>query len=78
MHKYSDTNIFPLPFEFEAINHYLDEVVEYLKTLDVYSEGIRPYRKTIVPKSDVGFRIATQLDPIDTIITNAIIYEISE
>ncbi|MBT3320101.1 MAG: hypothetical protein HN948_05285 [Clostridia bacterium] len=78
VNKYSDTNIFPLPFEFEAINHYLDEVVEYLKTLDVYSEGIRPYRKTIVPKSDVGFRIATQLDPIDTIITNAIIYEISE
>ena len=74
--KYQDTNIFPFPFEFSAIFEFEDDVINYLEHLDVYSVGIRPYRTALVPKSQVGFRIATQLDPIDTIITNAVIYEI--
>lgn len=74
--KYSDTYIFPRPFEFEAINEYWPEVKSYLLDMDVYSEGIRTFRRSLTPKSELGFRISTQLDPLDTIISHAIIYEI--
>ena len=74
--KYNDTFIFPRPFEFDAINEYWSEVKSYLLDMDVYSEGIRTYRRSLTPKSELGFRISTQLDPLDTIISHAIIYEI--
>jgi hypothetical protein len=76
INKYNDTYIFPRPFEFEAINQNWTEVLDYLKSLNILECGIRPYRSEITPKSQVGFRISTQLDPLDSIIYNAIIYEI--
>lgn len=76
--KFQDTNIFPFPFEYLAIFEFENEVISYLESLDIYSAGVRPYRTALVPKSQVGFRIATQLDPLDAIITNAVIYEIHE
>lgn len=78
INKYNDTYIFPRPFEFEAINEYFDEVLTHLESIDVLNNGIRPYRSEITPKSHVGFRISTQLDPLDSIIYTAIIYEIAE
>lgn len=74
--EHNDTYIFPRPFEFDAINEYWSEVKSYLLNMDVCSEGIRSYRKSLTPKSELGFRISTQLDPLDTIISHAIIYEI--
>ncbi len=76
INKYSDSYVFPKPFEFEAINENWDDVRSYLLTIDVYSNGVRPYRTTITPKSSVGFRICTQLDPLDSIVYSALIYEI--
>ena len=76
--KYSDTYLFPKPFEFDAILSDVDEVVDHLRNLDVMSAGIRNYRSILSPKSAKGFRIATQLDPIDSIISLAILYEISD
>ncbi|MCX6272222.1 MAG: reverse transcriptase domain-containing protein [Bacteroidetes bacterium] len=73
--KNLDTYVFPYPFEYSAINENLQEVVDHIKQLDVLNNGIRPYRTSVTPKSLVGFRITTQLDPLDSIITNAIIYE---
>lgn len=78
INKYNDTYIFPLPFEFEAINYKLNNVLEYLENIDVLKCGIRPYRTEITPKSQVGFRISTQLDPFDSIIYNAVLYEIAD
>jgi hypothetical protein len=78
INKYNDTYIFPLPFEFKAINNSKEEVIKYLAKQDISCFGIRPYRSEITPKSQVGFRISTQLDPLDSIIYNAVLYEISE
>lgn len=75
---YGDTNIFPKPFEFEAINENWSDVKNYLSNINVYSEGIRQYRTAVTPKSRLGFRISTQLDPLDAIIYNAILFEINE
>lgn len=77
INKHNDTYVFPKPFEFDAINYQWTIVKKHLKSIDVLSYGVRPYRTEITPKSKVGFRICTQLDPIDSIIYNAVIYEIS-
>ena len=76
--KSFDTYIFPMPFEYEAIKLFEQDVIDYLKNIDVLSEGMRDYRSSLTPKSIMGFRIATQLDPLDSIISQAIIYEISD
>jgi len=76
--KNGDSYIFPNAFEFDAINENWVEVKEYLLNLDVLSNGLRDYRTAITPKSMLGFRISTQLDPLDSIINNAIIYEIHD
>ncbi|MRN56855.1 reverse transcriptase domain-containing protein [Paenibacillus monticola] len=76
INKFNDSYVFPRPFEFEAITEFWDDVKKNLLEFDVYSKGIRQYRTTITPKSSVGFRICTQLDPLDSIMYNAIIYEI--
>ena len=71
---------FPRPFEFDAIHSAHDMIVQTLAkrdVLDYEKHGVRPYRSFLVPKSPLGFRIATQLDPIDTILTNAALYEIA-
>lgn len=78
INKFNDSYVFPRPFEFEAINEFWNDVKTYLLALDVYTSGVRPYRTTITPKSNLGFRICTQLDPIDSIVYNAIVYEIHE
>lgn len=72
-----DSYLFPTPFELQAILRYQNEVVDFICGLDVSSAGLRDYRNAITPKSMMGFRISTQLDPIDSIITHAILYEIA-
>ncbi|GJM76503.1 reverse transcriptase [Paenibacillus macerans] len=78
INKYGDSYVFPKLFEFDAINENWQDVKNHLLNIDVYSNGVRPYRTTITPKSSVGFRICTQLDPLDSIVYNALIYEIHE
>ena len=76
LNKHHDTYIFPYPFEFLAINENQDDVINYIRDTDIYTIGIRSYRNALTPKSILSFRIATQLDPIDSIITHSILYEI--
>lgn len=78
INKYGDSYVFPQPFEFDAINENWEEVKNHLLNIDVFSNGVRPYRTSITPKSSRGFRICTQLDPLDSIVYNALIYEVSE
>ncbi|WP_270168587.1 RNA-directed DNA polymerase [Paenibacillus sp. SYP-B4298] len=78
INRFGDSYVFPNPFEFDAINENWQEVKKYLLNIDVFSNGVRPYRTTITPKSSLGFRICTQLDPLDSLVYNALIYEIHE
>lgn len=76
--KHFDTYLFPMPFEYEAIEYDKNCIVDHIASLDVYNAGIREYRTALTPKGVKGFRVATQLDPIDTIISLAILYEIAD
>jgi hypothetical protein len=76
--KHSDTDIFPKGFEFQAIAHCREEVVAHLKVQDMAAWQVRPLRRCLTPKQRYGFRIATQLDPLDILIYLGLVYEIGE
>ena len=73
--KHGDTDVFPLPFEFEAIKHDWVNVRNWLLTCDVRAWTVRPHRTLLAPKARYGFRVVTQLDPLDFLVFAATIYE---
>ena len=78
--RYYDSYLFPRPFEFDAVKASWTKTRDMLARrdlLDYKTNGVRRYRRVLTAKSRLGFRIATQLDPIDSILTNAALYEIA-
>ena len=71
-----DTDIFPLAFEFQAIKHDWETIRQYLSNQNVLQWTTRPLRRCLSPKRRYGFRIATQLDPLDFLVFSALILEI--
>ena len=71
-----DTDIFPIPFEFSALKHDWDRVRSYLAQQDILEWTARPCRRCLAPKHRYGFRISTQLDPLDFLVYSALVYEI--
>lgn len=73
--KHSDGDLFPKIPEVEAILARKNEFVALTaaKPLTIFSPG--PCRRFIVPKDDISYRQATQLDPQDSILLSAIVYE---
>ena len=73
-----DTDILPHAFEFQALKHNWDNVKKHLLEQDVLGWQSRPLRRCLSPKRRYGFRIATQIDPLDFLIFSALTYEIGE
>jgi len=76
--RHLDTDIFPKAFEFQAMSHSKQEVVDCLGKKDICQWTTRPLRKCLTPKHRYGFRVATQLDPLDMVFYTALIFEIGE
>lgn len=75
--RYGDTDIFPVPFEFSAIREYWDKDVKpHLCQQNVLDWQLHSYRRLLTPKHRYGFRISTQLDPLDSITFTALVFEI--
>jgi len=72
----NDTDIFPKIHEFEAMRHDWTTIKAWLQEKDILSWSVRPYRRCLAPKHRFGFRISTQLDPLDFIVFTSLIYEI--
>ncbi|MDE0219726.1 MAG: hypothetical protein OXJ90_10685 [Spirochaetaceae bacterium] len=71
---------FPRPFEFDAIRAAWGDIRDVLadrNLLDYDNNGVRDYRRVLTAKSPLGFRVVTQLDPIDSILARAALYEIA-
>lgn len=73
---YKDTDIFPSIFEFEAIADSWGTVKAAIQATDVSEWKVRPFRRCLVPKHRFGFRISTQLDPLDFIVLTALVREV--
>ena len=73
--KFGDTDIFPVPFEFACIKGAWSWLRPELQKIDLNEYKTRGTRRMLVPKSNGGFRVATQLDPIDAILYAALSHE---
>lgn len=76
--KYGDTDVFPLPFEYDAINHDWAALRDYLSSQNVLEWAVRPHRSLLAPKAKYGFRVITQLDPLDFLIFSATVLELAQ
>lgn len=74
--KFGDTDILPNPFEYEAIDFNRDDLVKKLSKQDILQWTTHTERKCLVPKQKYGFRVATQIDPLDMVLYTAIGYEV--
>lgn len=73
-----DTDILPPAFEYKAISAEWPAVRSSLSSQDLDTWAVRPARKCLSPKRGLGFRVATQLDPLDTLVITAVVYEVGE
>jgi Reverse transcriptase (RNA-dependent DNA polymerase) len=71
-----DTDVFPIPFEYRALESDWSDTKKYLQDIDVLKWQVRPLRTLLAPKGKFGFRIVTQLDPLDFLLYAAAIREI--
>lgn len=76
--RFGDTDLFPVPFEFEAIRHSWLSVRDSLSQIDLETYEGRPLRRFLVPKPTGGFRAAIQLDPLDALLFTAMVRESAE
>lgn len=70
-----DSDLFARPFELSIIQDLGDIAVSELAALDLSSFGYGPSRRFIVPKDDLSYRTASQLDPLNSVLLTALIYE---
>lgn len=73
--NHADGDLFPKILEFDAINAMADEFVKLVEGKDLSSFPPGSCRRFIVPKDEIAYRQATQLDPQDSIILTALIYQ---
>jgi hypothetical protein len=76
--RFGDTDIFPVPFEYKAIEHDWTGIRDKLARLDIAEYECRTLRRFLIPKPGIGYRAAIQLDPLDTLIYTALVYEAAE
>ncbi len=76
--RFGDTDIFPVPFEFDAIRHCWTTIRHDLASLDLREYQTRAPQFVLVPKTSTGFRASVQPDPIDSLVYSAMIYETAE
>lgn len=76
--QYGDTDVFPLPFEYNALRHEWASVRGWLEKQDVLMWQVRPHRTLLSPKTRHGFRVITQLDPLDFLVFAAIVKELGQ
>lgn len=75
LYKESDNDLFPRPYELNIIKELENEVIEKCSKIDIGAYKWHAPRRSLIPKDDLSFRNATQLDIVDSIILGAITYE---
>lgn len=68
--KFGDSDIFPTPFEYQIID---DECLKWISSQDAKQWIPAESIKCLTAKELTGFRVATQLNPIDTLFYTALI-----
>src|SRR5688572_10631224 len=78
LQKFGDTDLFPVPFELDAIAHSWNRLRPILANTDLAEYRARAGRRFLVPKPGMAFRVGMQLDPIDAAVFTACVYEVAD
>jgi hypothetical protein len=70
-----DSDLFVRPIELSIIKDLGGSALSRIASLDLSSCNPGPARRFIVPKDDLSYRTATQLDPLDSILLTALVHE---
>ncbi|GMX66782.1 hypothetical protein Elgi_60540 [Paenibacillus elgii] len=70
-----DTDLFPSPKEITVFFDSKDNITSKLKDYDITQHIFSPSRRFVIPKTELSYRTATQLDPLDSLLLAAVIYE---
>ena len=73
--RHGDTDIFPVPFEYDIIWEQWDHFRALLAKRNFALADLRPLITLPVPKTTFGFRVSQQLDPLDAMLYAAMVYE---
>ena len=73
--NHADGDLFPRLREFDAIVGQRTYFTALLEKSDISQFAPGPPRRFIVPKDEISYRQATQLDPQDSIILSALLYQ---
>ncbi len=76
--RFYDSDFYPKPEEFNAIWYSWEEVKQYLSNKNVVKLPSVPPKCMAWKKHRSGYRVVHQLNPVDTIIYTALVYQISE
>jgi hypothetical protein len=75
LEKFGDSDLLPTPFEYHAIFANWKSVKRHLEMTDLERLPPRGLVHFQVPKPEGTFRVATRLNPLDTILYTAAVYE---
>ena len=77
LYHHSDGDLFPKVLEMDAIYNMAEEFIKNVENQNLDLEHFKPgsCRRFIVPKDELSYRQATQLDPQDSIILSALIHQ---
>ncbi len=73
--NHSDGDLFPRICEIKAISDKIDDFINLIAGKDLSQFKPGACRRFLVPKDEISYRQATQLDPQDSILLTAIIYQ---
>lgn len=76
--NHSDGDLFPKILEIDAISDRRDDFVRLVEDTDLSLFSPGSCRRFIVPKDEVSYRQATQLDPQDTLILSSLVYQFGQ
>lgn len=76
--RYYDSDFYPKSFEFEAIACNWSLVKDYILSLDLLEYTPKSPFISLAPKANGTYRIVHKLDPIDSLIFTALVYELHQ
>ncbi len=77
LQRYYDSDFYPKLFEIKAIAHNWNTVKDYILSIDLETYIPKSPVIELAPKANDNYRIVHQLDPIDSLLYTALIYELS-
>src|SRR3954447_10494523 len=78
LEQHGDSDILPPAFELQAIRHVWDSERQRLAKSDLDGWTVGPRRRCLSPKQHLGLRVATQLDPVDALLTTALVIQVGD